>query len=110
MRGELLFGDPVSSMPEWQTRTKPALILLAAAMTIVTSAMLIGAAILAPAPEAVVPFVIIIAIGCPILASWQVPQVVAMLRAKRFATRALSQLHRGLAQLPETEHPLGHDG
>jgi hypothetical protein len=53
--------------------------------------------------------VVIIAIGCPVLASWQIPPVVATLRAKRFATRALSQLHRGLAQLPETEHPLGRD-
>jgi hypothetical protein len=44
------------------------------------------------------------------LASWQVPDVLSGLRTRRFATRALSQLHRGLAQLPETEHPLGHDG
>ena len=110
MRGELLFQDPVSSTHGGANRAEPILVLLAALMTILASAALIGAAILAPAPEAVVPFVVIISIGCPILASWQLPDVIATLRAKRFAARALSQLHGGLAQLPETEHPLGHDG
>ena len=109
MHGELLFGDSVSSASRWQTRSEPGLVLLAAVMTIVTSAVLLAAAILAPAPEAVVPFVVIISIGCPVLASWQIPPVIATLRSKRFATRALSQLRRGLAQLPETEHPLGRD-
>jgi hypothetical protein len=110
MDGELLFQDPVSSAPRRRTRSEPVLVLLAALMTIITSAVLVGAAILAPAPAAVVPIVVIVSIGCPVLASWQIPPVVATLRAKRFATRALSQLHRALAQLPETEHPLGHDG
>jgi hypothetical protein len=110
MHGELLFRDPLSSAPHWQTRSQPALVLFAAFMTVVTSAVLLTAAILAPAPEAVIPFVVIISIGCPVLASWQIPPVVASLRAKRFARRALSQMHRGLAQLPETEHPLGQDG
>jgi hypothetical protein len=109
MHGELLFQDPLSSARRRQTRSQPGLVLFAALMTIVTSALLLTAAILAPAPEAVVPFVVIISIGCPVLASWQIPPVVATLRAKRFATRALSQLHRGLAKLPETEHPLGRD-
>jgi hypothetical protein len=110
MHGELLFGNSPSSAPRWHSRSEPALVLIAALMTVVTSAVLLTAAILAPAPEAVVPFVVIISIGCPVLASWQIPPVIATLRAKRFATRALSQMHRGLAQLPETEHPLGHDG
>jgi hypothetical protein len=109
MHGELLSGDPVPSGSPWRTRSEPGLVLLAAVMTIVTSAVLLAAAILAPAPEAVVPFVVIVSIGCPVLASWQIPHVIATLRTRRFATRALSQLHRGLAQLPETEHPLGRD-
>jgi hypothetical protein len=110
MHGELLFRDPRSSAPGWQTRSEPVLVLFAALMTVVTSAVLLTAAILAPAPEAVIPFVVIISIGCPVLASWQIRPVVAALRAKRFATRALSQMRRGLAQLPETEHPLGRQG
>ena len=110
MRRELLFQDPASSGPQWQTRSQPVLVLFAALMTVVTSAVLLTAAILAPAPEAVIPFVVIISIGCPVLASWQIPPVVATLRSKRLATRALTQMHRGLAQLPETQHPLGRDG
>lgn len=110
MRGEMLFPDPLSLTPRWQTRSEPALVLFAALMTVVCSAVLLTAAILTPAPEAVVPFVVIISIGCPMLASWQIPPVVGSLRAKRFATRALTQMHRGLAQLPETEHPLGRQG
>ncbi|MGZ4177181.1 MAG: hypothetical protein ACXVRW_17170 [Solirubrobacteraceae bacterium] len=110
MHGELSFEDSLSATPRWRTRSQAGLVLLSALMTTVTSAALCAAAILAPAPVAVVPFVVIICIGCPVLASWQVPDVLAALRSRRFATRALSQLHRGLAQLPETEHPLGHDG
>ena len=110
MRGEVLFEDSVSRRRRSRTRSQAGLILLAALMTTITSAALCTAAILAPAPMAVVPFVVIVCIGCPMLASWQVPDVVAALRSRRLAGRALSQMHRGLAQLPETEHPLGHDG
>ncbi|HEY2320435.1 MAG TPA: hypothetical protein VGH67_19160 [Solirubrobacteraceae bacterium] len=110
MRRELLFKDSVSQTSRWRARPQAGLVLLAALLTTLTSAALCTAAILAPAPEAVVPFVVIVCIGCPMLASWQVPDVLSGLRTRRFATRALSQLHRGLAQLPETEHPLGHDG
>jgi hypothetical protein len=110
MRGELLFRDSVSPARPRRTPSQARLVLLAALLTTVTSAALCAAAILAPAPEAVVPFVVIICIGCPMLASWPVPDVLATLRSRRFASRALSQMHRGLAQLPETEHPLGHDG
>jgi hypothetical protein len=110
MHGELLFEDSVSATTRWRTRSQAGLVLLAALMTIITSAALCTAAILAPAPLAVAPFVVITCIGGPVLASWQVPGVIAGLRTRRFASRALSQLHRGLAQLPETEHPLGNDG
>jgi hypothetical protein len=110
MHGELLFEDSVPSTARRRARSQAGLVLLAALMTTLTSAALCTAAILAPAPVAVVPFVVIICIGCPVLASWQVPDVVAGLRTRRFASRALSQLHRGLAQLPETQHPLGRDG
>ena len=109
MHGELLFEDSVSPTTR-HTRSQAGLVLLAALMTTITSAALCTAAILAPAPTAVVPFVVIVCIGCPVLASWQVPHVVGALRTRRLASRALSQLHRGLAQLPEIEHPLGHNG
>ncbi|HYZ82151.1 MAG TPA: hypothetical protein VE571_12825 [Solirubrobacteraceae bacterium] len=64
-----MFRDSVSPARPWRTPSQARLVLLAALLTTVTSAALCAAAILAPAPEAVVPFVVIICIGCPMLAS-----------------------------------------
>jgi len=110
MRHELSFEDPVGSAPPSSASTQPALVLIVAVLATAMSAALCAAAILTPAPAAVVPMVVIICIGCPLLASWQIPDVLANLRARRFAGRAVSQLREALAQLPDTEHPLGHDG
>jgi hypothetical protein len=82
-------------------------VLAAALFTALLSAGLCAAAILVPAPAAVVPLVVVICIGCPMLAGWDVPLAVASLRADRSGGRALAALRRALAQLPETEHPLG---
>lgn len=91
----------------WATRVRPALVLLAAALTALISAGVCTAAILAPAPAAVVPLVVLICIGCPLFASWEVPVALASVRSERAAGRALARLRRTLEQLPETEHPLG---
>jgi hypothetical protein len=40
-------------------------------------------------------------------AVWEVPGAIASLRADREGGKALATLRRSLAQLPETEHPLG---
>jgi hypothetical protein len=71
------------------------------------SAGLSAAAIVAPAPTAVVPLVVVISVGCPIFAVWEVPGAIASMRAEREGDKALAMLRRSLAQLPETEHPLG---
>jgi hypothetical protein len=68
---------------------------------------LCAAAIIAPAPTAVVPLVVLISVGCPIFAVWDVPGAVASLRAEREKGNALATLRRSLERLPETEHPLG---
>jgi hypothetical protein len=107
---ELLFEDPASSAPPWPESSPPVVVLLAALLTTLVSAGLCAAAILAPAPSAVVPLVVVICIGCPLLASWRVPQILVRLRVERISHRALAQLQRSLAQLPDGEHPLGHDG
>ena len=88
-------------------RPKPGLVLLTAAFTALICGGLCVAAILARAPAAVVPMIALICVGCPMLAGWQVPTAVASLRAQRSKGQALAALRRGLAQLPETEHPLG---
>jgi len=40
-------------------------------------------------------------------AVWEVPGAIALLQAEREGGEALATLRRSLAQLPETEHPLG---
>jgi hypothetical protein len=67
------------------------------------------AAVLMPAPAGVLPLIAIVCIGCPMLAGWELARVAAVSpsrRARREA-RALADLRRGLARLPEIEHPLG---
>lgn len=86
---------------------RAALTLVAAAVTALMSAGLSAAAIVAPAPTAVVPLVVVISVGCPIFAVWEVPGAIASMRAEREGDKALAMLRRSLAQLPETEHPLG---
>ena len=85
---------------------RPHLVLLLAVATALASAILCAAAILAPAPSAVVPLVALICVGCPIFASWEVPVVIASLRADG-GHKALVTLRKSLDQLPEVEHPLG---
>jgi hypothetical protein len=108
MGGELLFDEPGSAVP--QAASPPAWALLAALLTTLTCGALCAVAIVGHAPDVVVPLVVTICIGGPVLASWQVPSAVATLRARRRGARALAQLRRGLADLPDTEHPLGVDG
>lgn len=110
MRGDLAFDESVSAAPAWAGSAPPGLALLAALLTIVTCAALCAAAIVGHAPEDVVPLVVAICIGCPVLASWQVPGALATLRARRHATRELARMRRSLAKLPDAEHPLGLDG
>lgn len=107
MRGDLLFDEPVSAP---RAASPPALALLAALLTVLTCGALCAVAIVGRAPDAVVPLIVAICIGCPVLASWQVPGAVAALRSRRRSARALAQMRRVLAELPDTDHPLGVDG
>lgn len=88
-------------------RSSPQLVLAVAALTLLVSVALCAGAILAPAPPAAVPLVIMVCIGCPLFAAWQVPIAVAALRARRLGGQTLSRFRRSLDELPETEHPLG---
>ena len=110
MRGDLLFDEPVSAGPAWAGNSPPGLALLAALLTILTSAALCAVAIVRRAPDDVVPLIVVICIGGPVLASWQVPAAVAHLRVRRHAARELARMRRSLATLPDAEHPLGLDG
>ncbi len=72
---------------------------------------MLAAAVLAPAPVAVLPFVVVAATGCMVAAWWPLPASLAAVRASRrrdaLDTSALVALRRDLERLPETQHPLG---
>jgi hypothetical protein len=109
MRDYVMFEDSLMITPTRLTRSRPHVVLLVAAVTWLLSVALCMAAILAPAPSAVVPLVALIAIGAPLFAGWDAPIAIAYLRSRRSAGRAMSALRRALAQLPETEHPRGFE-
>ena len=72
---------------------------------------LLTAAALVPAPPAVLPLIVVVCIGCPMVAACELPSALAGLRTARpkraVDTRALAALRRQLDSLPETQHPLG---
>ena len=88
------------------SRRDAILLCLFAAFTAISSAGLLSAAALVPAPPAVLPFVAVVCIGSPMAAAYELPAAIAGLRAGRRA-RELEALRRQIDELPETEHPLG---
>ena len=82
---------------------RAALLWLLVALNLLSSAALLSAAILVPAPPAVLPFVGLVCLGCPLFAGLQLPAAVNALRTAGWTAR----FHRHLEQLPEIEHPLG---
>jgi hypothetical protein len=73
---------------------------LAIVTTIMCGALFVAVA-LVPAPWVVLPLAAIVCIGSPIVAAWNVPSSIAVLRT-------VLDLRRSLERLPETDHPLGH--
>ena len=80
------------------------LVCLSAASMALACAGLIVTAVLLPPPAAIVPFLAIVCIGCPMAAACELPAAIVALRAHR---RAGAAFRRGLAELPETPHPRG---
>jgi hypothetical protein len=77
------------------------------ALTAIVCAGLMSAAVLARAPLPALPLIVVIAIGMPMVAAFELPAAVAALRHGRREGRALARLRRELDRLPETHHPLG---
>jgi hypothetical protein len=71
------------------------------AVTTLMSGGLLAAVALVPAPAIIVPFAIPVCLGCPMLAMYELPRALAVLRDPGAALR------RQLDRLPETQHPLG---
>jgi hypothetical protein len=83
-----------------------------AAVSVLVAAVLVAAAMLVPAPAAVLPLVLLVGIGGPMVAAWELRPVVRHLRRSRSEATpldadAVALLLRRLDQLPETPHPLG---
>jgi hypothetical protein len=84
---------------------------IVAGATALSCAALLCAAALAPAPTMLIPFIAAVCIACPMLAAWELPRAAAGFRHHRARirdnARAVAELRAGLAELPETSHPLG---
>jgi hypothetical protein len=73
-----------------------------AAVVVAAAVGLLLAAVLAPAPPAVLPLVVLAGVGMPMAVAYELPPAVASLRAHR---RLATAVRRDLAALPETAHP-----
>jgi hypothetical protein len=77
------------------------------ALTLLCAAALVTAAVLVPAPAPVLPAVIVLAIGMPMVGAWELSFVIAALQHAAHEGRVVAGLRRELDALPETHHPLG---
>ena len=106
------FSDPPAMTARPLPDSRQAVLTCAlAAVSGIACAGLLTAATLAPAPAAALPLLIVLCIGCPLLAAWELPIAVTVLRLRRkppLGPDALSELRERLDSLPETEHPLGY--
>jgi hypothetical protein len=98
------------------TRRDAIVVCVTVGLTIVACAALCLAAFVVPAPPVVVPFVVVVSIAVPMVAAWDLPMAIAVLRSPSSALArrneaatavALNKLRAELAELPETQHPLG---
>ena len=82
-------------------RRRVVLVGLFAALATLACATLLTAAVLVPAPVAVVPFLVLTCLGCPMAGAYELSRAVAAVRDPHL------ELRRDLDRLPETPHPLG---
>jgi len=80
-----------------------------AVLTVLVCGGLCTAALIVHAPVPVVPGLVLVCIGGPMLAALELPGAIAVLRGvpRPMDTQALNELRRTLDRLPETQHPLG---
>ena len=82
-------------------RRRTILVALFAVLATLACASLLTAAVLVPAPLTVLPFVVLMCLGCPMAGAYELARAVAELRNPHL------ELRRELDRLPETPHPLG---
>ena len=97
------------SVPRLPTRRQAASACVVALVSALCSAGLFATAVLLHPPGAIVPLLVIVCVGCPVVGTWELAPAITVLRARRDShRRAVAMLRRALDQLPEVEHPLGH--
>lgn len=107
MHDDELVYEPELALPRRVAPARARLVLITALVSALAAAGCCVAALIARAPVAVAPLLVVICVGCPLFAAWEVPGALAALRFRR-GEKALARLRRRLAELPETEHPLGY--
>jgi hypothetical protein len=103
---ELLYQPSELAATRGIGTARAGLVVFTAVLSAIVAAGCCIGAILAHAPVAATPLVAAICVGCPMFAVLEVPGALAELRRGR-GDKALARLRRRLAELPETEHPLG---
>jgi hypothetical protein len=95
-------------LPGSPRRRQAVLICLTAVLTCTAAAGLGAAAMVLHPPVAVVPLLLILCVGAPVLGTWELRGAISDLRRHhRFGhARALARFRRSLDRLPEVEHPL----
>jgi hypothetical protein len=92
------------------SQRRPLIAYLAAIATVMLCAGLMTVAVLEPAPLAVLPVIVLVAIGLPMAIAYELARTgVTGPRAEgeddALGRRHLTRLRRQLERLPETEHP-----
>ena len=88
------------------TRRQAAGACVLVALAVLACAGLMSAAVEVPAPAAVIPLLVVVCIGVPMLLAWSLPAAISVL-VRNEEARALKAMRRHLDRLPETKHPLG---
>jgi len=83
------------------TQRRTFALLFTALAAIVCAALLVAAA-LVPAPPVVLPLVIVVCLGVPMAATYELSRALAAVHDPR------ARLRRQLDALPETQHPHGY--
>jgi hypothetical protein len=89
------------------TRRQALASLFSVVLSVIACAALMTAAVVAHAPVAVLPFLTLASIACPMTLAWSAPLNLAVLRTRTTDRDAVAALRRELDGLPEAEHPLG---
>ena len=91
--------------PSPNLRRRALVSVVLAVVAILACSALLAATVLVPAPPAVLPLAILVAIACPMLAAWELRGSLGALREQEL--HPITQWRRTLDRLPETKHPLG---